>query len=277
MKVVSTLLGILTLAGTLAAAEPDKKLYELRVYWANEGKLEALHSRFRDHTLKLFAKHGMTNVGYWVPVDNGDNRLVYMLAHKDRAAADASWKAFVGDPDWKKAYAESIKEGRLVKTLERFYINPADFSPPIAAKDSKTERIFELRTYVATPKNLEALLSRFRDHTVKLFEKHGITNVGYWTLAEEKPTNGKLLAAASPMGSHKSEAESDASAKGTALVYLLSHASDEARKKSFDTFRADPAWIAAKSASESKAGGPLTVKDGVKSLTLKPTDYSPTK
>ena len=61
------------------------------------------------------------------------------------------------------------------------------------------------------------------------------------------------------------------------LVYLLAHASTDAAQKSFDTFRADPEWIAAKKASEEKGGGSLTVKDGVKSVFLKATDYSPTK
>ena len=126
------------------------------------------------------------------------------------------------------------------------------------------------------PGKLDALHARFRDHTTKLFEKHGMTNVGYGTLArDDKTTVGKLLAAASPQGQEAADADPKAPAAPVALVYLLAHPSPEARNKSFAAFRADPAWAAAKSASE--AGGSLTVKDGVKSLMMKATDYSPMK
>ena len=98
-----------------AAAESDTRLYEMRVYWAAPGKLDALHARFRDHTTKLFAKHGMTNVGYFVPVgDNPERKLVYFLAYPDRKARDASWAAFVNDPEWKAAQAASEKDGKLL-------------------------------------------------------------------------------------------------------------------------------------------------------------------
>ena len=91
-----------------AAAESDTRLYEMRVYWAAPGKLDALHARFRDHTTKLFEKHGMTNVGYFVPVgDNPERKLVYVLAYPDRKARDASWAAFVNDPEWKAAHEAS--------------------------------------------------------------------------------------------------------------------------------------------------------------------------
>ena len=87
----------------LLAAEPG--LYEMRVYYTNEGKLDALHARFRDHTMALFEKHGMTNVGYFVPTgDNPEQKLVYFLAYPDREARDASWKAFLDDPDWQAAF-----------------------------------------------------------------------------------------------------------------------------------------------------------------------------
>jgi hypothetical protein len=270
-----TLLTMILLAMPLTAA--DTRLYELRVYWAAEGKLDALHARFRDHTVKLFEKHGMTNIGYWVPVDNADSRLIYVVAHKDKAAADASWKAFIADPDWKKASSESEKNGKLVAKIERFYLNATDFSPLTSVKTGTKDRVFELRTYIATPNNLDNLQSRFRDHTVKLFEKHGITNIAYWTVADDKATCSKLLTACCAKGDAKSEAKDEELVKPSGLVYLVAHASDDARKKSFDAFRMDPTWVAAKDASEKKGGGSLTVKDGVKSLMLKATDYSPMK
>ena len=101
---------------------------------AKPGKLDALNARFRDHTLKLFAKHGMTSLGYFVPVDNKENKLVYFLAFPDRAAHDASWKAFGADPEWKAAAKESEKDGKLKR-------KPPRTPKPIAkGKRMKAER-----------------------------------------------------------------------------------------------------------------------------------------
>src|SRR6478672_505609 len=116
------------LAGGTRAAEKDTKVYEMRVYYANPGKLDALNARFRDHTCKLFEKHGMTNVGYWTPAENADNQLVYLLSHASREAADRSWKAFGADPEWKKAQSESEAAGKLLaKPPERRYLTATDY------------------------------------------------------------------------------------------------------------------------------------------------------
>ena len=276
--VTAALAAALSLTAAAPAAEKENRVYELRVYTAAKGKFDALHARFRDHTVKLFEKHGMTNVGYWVPTDPADERLFYVLGHADRQAAAASWKAFMADPDWQAAYKASEKDGRLVAKLDAFYLSPTDYSPPVKAGTGDGERVFELRTYIATPNNLTALNSRFRDHTLKLFEKHGLTNVAYWTLADgEKATVGKLLAAFAPPGQGKADTDLAAPAAPAALVYMLAHKSADVRDKSFDEFRKDPDWVKARTESETKAGGSLTVKDGVKSIMLKPTDYSPLK
>jgi hypothetical protein len=231
----------------------------MRVYYAAEGKLDALHARFRDHTLKLFEKHGMTNLGYFTPVGaNPDRKLVYFLAYPSKAARDASWKAFGADPAWKKAKADSEVGGTLVAKVENAFLTATDYSYLAQAKNYG-QGIFELRTYTTEPGRLEALNTRFRDHTVKLFEKHGMTNVCYWNLAaDQKGAKSPLVA-------------------GNTLIYLLSHKSEAAAKASFDAFRADPVWVEAKAASEKKAGGSLTITDGVKSEFLTPTDYSPVK
>src|SRR2546421_792764 len=94
-----------------AADKPQMRLFELRTYTANEGKLDALNARFRDHTVKLFEKHGMTNVGYWTPIDNKDNKLIYILAYPNREARDRSWAAFGADADWRKAFQEAQANG----------------------------------------------------------------------------------------------------------------------------------------------------------------------
>jgi len=110
----------------------DSRCFELRTYVAAPGKFEALHARFRDHTNKLFVKHGMEIVGYWVPADadkGATNTLVYLLAHKSRDAAKKSWAAFINDPDWKKARADSEVNGKLTDKVESVFLTATDYSP----------------------------------------------------------------------------------------------------------------------------------------------------
>jgi hypothetical protein len=103
------------------------RVFEMRTYYAHPGKIEDLHKRFRDHTTQLFKKHGMENVGYWVAWDKPDV-LVYILAHKSRAAADASWKAFREDPVWVKARAASEAAGPIVAKVEVAWLSATDYS-----------------------------------------------------------------------------------------------------------------------------------------------------
>lgn len=239
---------------TLAAlGATDSRVYEMRIYYAAPGKLEALHSRFRDHTMKLFEKHGMVNVGYWVPIENPENKLIYILSYPSREARDKSWKVFGADPDWQKAHKASEVNGKLVDKAEVHFMTATDYSPEIKSPENKGPRVFELRTYTATPGKLENLNARFRDHTLKLFQKHGMTNLGYWNLMKDQ--------------------------KGAddTLIYILAHKSKDAARASFDAFRKDTDWVAARQASEAKAGGSLTVQDGVKSVFMEATDYSPVK
>jgi hypothetical protein len=208
-----------SLAALTRAAEPDTRVYEMRIYYAAEGKLDALHSRFRDHTVKLFEKHGIQNIGYWVPIENPESQLIYFLAYPSREARETSWKAFMADPDWQKAYKASEVDGKLVSKVDQKFFKATDYSPAIKA-DSKGDRVFEMRTYTASPGNLKALESRFRDHTVKLFEKHGMTNIAYWTLmADQKDADNNL-------------------------TYIIAHKSQEAAKENFAAFGKDPEWMA---------------------------------
>jgi hypothetical protein len=116
---------------SMAAKEKPKHVFELRKYTTNEGKLDDLHKRFRDHTNKLFVKHGMELVGYWTPMDEPDseNTLIYVLSHESREAAKASWDGFRNDPDWKAAFAKSRENGPIVKKVESTFMNPTDYSP----------------------------------------------------------------------------------------------------------------------------------------------------
>lgn len=118
----------LSLAADDSAKEGTTLVYELRTYTANSGKMADLHKRFRDHTMQLFEKHGMKNIGYWVPMDKPDT-LVYLIAHKSRKAAAESWKAFMTDPEWQQVYKESHKNGVLVKHVDRQFLTPTDYSP----------------------------------------------------------------------------------------------------------------------------------------------------
>jgi len=241
---------VLGMASVLVAEEQDTRVFEMRTYYAAPGRLNDLQARFRDHTLTLFEKHGLANIGYWTPIENPENKLVYVLAFPSAEARTAAWEAFFADPQWKEVRKQTEAEGRLVIKVESVQLHATDYSPEI--KPTATgERVFELRIYTASPGNLKHLNARFREHTVELFKKHGITNVAYWNPVEGQPGAGEKL------------------------VYMLAHESVEAAKASFEAFRQDPAWISARKASEEKAGGPLTVKGGVKSEFLKPTDYSP--
>ena len=112
-------------------AQPIMRVFEIRTYTAAEGKLEALHARFRDHTLALFEKHGMTSVGYFKPQDAPlkQNTLIYILAHPSREAAAKNWLAFQSDPEWQKVKAASETSGALTTKIESVFADPADYSP----------------------------------------------------------------------------------------------------------------------------------------------------
>ncbi len=99
--------------------------FELRIYVANPGKINALLSRFRDHTDKLFAKHGMESLGYWIS-EKEPNTLIYVLNHK--GDSDVNWKAFIEDPDWISARNASEIDGPLVASIESHFMGPTDFS-----------------------------------------------------------------------------------------------------------------------------------------------------
>ena len=106
------------------------KIYELRTYTCEPGKLDALKARFRDHTVRIFNKHGMESIGYWVPEDpeRSSNTLIYILAHPSREAADKNWKEFADDPEWKKVQTESEASGKIVQKVERVWLDPTEFS-----------------------------------------------------------------------------------------------------------------------------------------------------
>lgn len=107
------------------------RVYEIRTYTTLDGRLDALHARFRDHTIALFEKHGMRNHEYWTPADPelAKNTLIYVVSHDSMDAAKKSWDAFRNDPDWIKARDASEADGKIVAKVESTYMTLTDFSP----------------------------------------------------------------------------------------------------------------------------------------------------
>jgi hypothetical protein len=114
-------------------APADTGVYELRVYHAAAGKLTDLLARFREHTVKIFDRHGIKSVAYWTPLDEPEksNTLIYILHHPSREAAAANWKSFQDDPEWKSVKEKSEANGKLVDKVDSTYMALTDFSPPL--------------------------------------------------------------------------------------------------------------------------------------------------
>jgi hypothetical protein len=225
--------------------KPDQRFYELRIYHTHPGKMSNLITRFQNHTLKLFEKHGMKNIGYWLPIEENTETMYYILSFPSRAARDASWASFVNDPEWKKVAADSEKDGKILTTIESIFLQWEDFSPAVKKSIKKPDRTFELRIYHCLPGKLMDLENRFRNHTLRLFEKHHMTNLPYFRSLESEGKQGRL-------------------------VYLLAHESPERSKASWDGFRNDPEWLRVKEDSE-KAG---KIVEKVESILLRPLSFS---
>jgi hypothetical protein len=112
-------------------AQVAGKVFEMRTYTAPEGKLPNLQARFRDHTIRIFNKHNMKSIGYWVPQDGAEhtNTLVYIISHDSREAAKKNWSEFFADPEWKKVAAESEADGRIVTKVVSVFMDATDYSP----------------------------------------------------------------------------------------------------------------------------------------------------
>jgi hypothetical protein len=124
-------LGSLLLGISIGEEKAMSRVYELRTYTTLEGRLPALEKRFKDHTLKLFEKHGMRNGMYWKPTDPKlkDNTLIYVVSHESREAAEKSWNAFRNDPEWIKVRDASEADGKIVSNVQSVYMELADWSP----------------------------------------------------------------------------------------------------------------------------------------------------
>jgi hypothetical protein len=245
MKIFATLFFVF-LAAAVTAQPRDTRYFELRVYYAASGKLDALIDRFASNTTRIFEKHGMQNIGYWVPTNNTSNALYYILAFPSKQARDESWKKFGNDPEWKKVATESEKNGKLVDSVKSVFMTATDILPYTVDKaPAGNDRFFELRTYYCYPGRFPNIVKRFHDHTTKLFEKHGIENIAYFG---SDANNGK-----EPF-----------------LVYMIANKNEAEHKKEWDEFRTDPDWIKVK--DDSEKDGKIVEK--IESVFLKPLPFS---
>lgn len=232
-----------------AAADAGEGVLEMRIYTCEPGKLDALNERFRNHTMRLFEKHGMKNVAYWVATEGptAGNTLYYILHHDSRDAAKASWEAFRNDPEWKAvAAASKEKHGKiLAKDPEAIFMTETDYSP--ATEKARQDKTYELRIYTAAEGKLGDLNSRFREHTEKLFNKHGMRSIGYWVPTDEPKSK-------------------------THLYYVLEHTSRDSSKESWKGFVNDPEWKEV--AKKTEANGKLLAIPP-EAVFMKATDYTP--
>lgn len=227
-------------------------LYELRIYSANQDRFAHLIKRFREHTDRIFRKHGIEPTGYWIPTEGPPKklrRLVYILKHPSRYAAYQNWNHFSNDREWEAVLEKPEFQGLLSEKPTSIFMTENEYS---AAANSAIEQpggVFELRTYVTNPGKLPNLNARFRDHTTRLFKKHGMNNVAYWT-PFENPGSGHTL------------------------IYLIHHASRKQADANWQAFGSDPEWqIVAK---ESQLDGKLLARPPQR-IYLKALEFSPLK
>jgi hypothetical protein len=245
-------LGCTTSSKNNAAAAKPEVFYEMITYYAASGKLKSLDNRFRTHTTRIMARNGMKNIGYWLPVNNPENKLVYLLAFPNRQARDEAWQRFNQDPAWQAVVKATEVNGRLVNKAESIYLKTTDYSPVPKLDSHSQPRSFELQTFIASPGNIGNLHARFRNFANQLYEKHGLTTIGYW-----QPT------------------DRDKETRSNMLIYMVANANSEAGEASFKAVLEDPQWQKVFRASEREGGGSLITK--AESVYMVPTDYSPLK
>ena len=215
-------------------------LYESRVYYAVPGKLPALNDRFAAHTMGYFKKHGIGMLGFWTDEIGSSNKLTYILTFDSMADREKKWATLMVDSEMIRVFGETEADGPLVAQDHNTFMRLTPYSP----EPKLSSNVQELRVYDTMPGKLPALHDRFSNHTMKLFERHGIENIAYWT--EEVGTSDRL-------------------------VYLLGYPSLGDREKGWAAFGADPDWQKAR--VESEKDGPL-VRVSYHSI-LRLTPYSP--
>ena len=103
-------------------------IYELRIYHMHPGKMDGINARFGNHTLKLFKNHDIKVVDFWLDA-TGAEKLYYICEFPDQATKEAAWVTFGADPEWKRVYEESHKDGPIVERVESFLMTRAPYFP----------------------------------------------------------------------------------------------------------------------------------------------------
>lgn len=229
--------------------------YELIDWQSSPMALNELHQHLREIALPNFARYGIETLGCWVPAqENVGNEIRFILRSPNRDARETAWRAIKADTEWNGIFGPGGKaSGLLAGQARSMLMGLTDYSPGFEPKAIRRDRIFEFRTYVAAPSSLARLNARFRDHTMRLFERHGMKNIAYWNrLADQEGSD-------------------------TTLFYLLSHRDRLAAQTSFDSFMADPDWRAALAASQVNGSLVAPPPLGVQSSFYEATDYSPVR
>jgi len=238
----------LTVSLTSFTNKVDTRFYELRIYYCHPGKLNTLIERFKNHTTGLFEKHGMENIGYWLPTNNEQNALYYILAYPSKAARQSSWTAFSKDPQWQEVARKSEENGKIVAKVTSVFMTTSELSPAIKPSSKGADRSFELRTYHPAPGKFPELITRFKKHALGFFKKYKMQNIGYWNTVDSL------------------KAQPD-------LVYMLAYKTEAEGRNAWAEFLKDPKWVKAK--ADSEKNGKLV--DSVKSVYLKPLEFSAIK
>ncbi len=230
-------------------------VFELRTYHVAPDKMEPLLIRFREHSLALLSKHGMTHLGYWVPLDADAARvgpLVYVVTHASKNAGRASWGAFSRDPEWHRARDNSEVDGKLVTAFTSVYHVrlPNWVAPENATPAEAKHRVFEFKTFKSSEGGLSKLEACVRSWTSEHFPKHGVHVLDVWR----------------PLDKDKGA--------DTTIVCLLAYRDAEAARAAWRSLEADPTWIeslrTAELMSDQQETGQMTA-----SKLWQPVDFSP--
>lgn len=239
----------------------DTRCFELRIYQSEPDKFTNLFTRLQLTSERFYPKFGIDLYASFVPVENPDGKIYMLMVFPSKEEQEKRYRSFTTNAEY-RAFREQMDTnsgGRSTSRAETYFMQAADFSPAIQPTKYADPHVYELRTYRSSTNNLPLLLNRFREQTTKLFQKHGITQLAYWVTTTPVPRTPIMP------GSEDT------------LIYLLMHKSKEEAEKNYKEFREDPEWIKAKAESEKGAGGPLTITNGVMSVFLTPTPFSPLK
>ena len=224
-------------------------VYELRIYKANQDRFEHLSTRFREYTDRIFAKHNMKALGYWVPTDGTTRQkrsIVYLLKHTSRYDAYANWTHFTNDREWQKVLDMPTFRGLLAEKPTSIFMTETEYSDSFVTSNDKADSVFELRFYKCNEGKLDALNARFRDSVISLYEKHKLADVGYWT-PFVPPENQNTL------------------------IYMLQHESREQAAANWKALLNDPKWKPVARAFQENGG---LLKRPPERILLRPLDIS---